>query len=98
MYIALNLLPQTASAMFFSPCFLRFSVEAHLKYSFKKDCEILIIVVGFEIEITMKLAKLKVKFFEVGISYNGRTVEEGKKIKFVDGLRAIYAIFKYKIF
>jgi glycosyltransferase involved in cell wall biosynthesis len=53
---------------------------------------------GFEIEITMKLAKLKVKFFEVGISYNGRTVEEGKKIKFVDGLRAIYAIFKYKIF
>ena len=46
----------------------------------------------------MKLAKLKVKFFEVGVSYNGRTVEEGKKIKFVDVLRAVYAIFKYKIF
>jgi glycosyltransferase involved in cell wall biosynthesis len=53
---------------------------------------------GIEIEITMKLAKLKAKFFEVGVSYNGRSVEEGKKIKFIDGLRAIYAIFKYKIF
>lgn len=52
----------------------------------------------FEIELTMKIAKLKKKIFEVGISYNGRTVEEGKKIKIVDGIKALYCIFKYKLF
>ena len=53
---------------------------------------------SFEIEVTMKISKFKVKIYEVGISYNGRTVEEGKKIKFIDGLKAIYSIFKYKFF
>lgn len=52
----------------------------------------------FEIEFTMKIAKLKKRIFEVGISYNGRTVEEGKKIKLKDGILAIYCIFKYKFF
>ena len=52
---------------------------------------------GFEIELTHKLAKIKpqVKFFEVGISYNARSYKEGKKIGFMDALRAFYCIFKY---
>ena len=50
---------------------------------------------GIEIELTMKISKLKVKIFEVGISYNGRSYEEGKKIGFKDGLIALYLIFKY---
>lgn len=53
---------------------------------------------AIEIEITMKLAKKKLKFYEVGISYNGRTYEEGKKIRFKDGLIALYKIFYYKFF
>lgn len=52
----------------------------------------------FEIEFTMKIAKLKKKIYEVGISYNGRTVEEGKKIKLKDGLLALYCILKYRFF
>ena len=40
---------------------------------------------AIEIEITMKLAKKVLKFYEVGFSYNGRTFEEGKKIKMKDG-------------
>ena len=51
---------------------------------------------GFEPEITAKIAKRKIKIFEVGISYNGRTYEEGKKIGWKDGVRAIYCIIKYK--
>ena len=50
-----------------------------------------------EIEITMKISKIKpLKIFEVGISYSGRTYEEGKKIKMIDGIKAILAIFKYR--
>ena len=52
----------------------------------------------FEIELTMKIAKLKKKIYEVGVSYNGRTVEEGKKIKLKDSFLALYCIFKYKFF
>ena len=50
---------------------------------------------GFEPEITIKLAKKKLKFYEVGISYNGRTYDQGKKIGLKDAFRAIYCIFKY---
>ena len=52
---------------------------------------------GFEPEITAKIAKLRprIRIFEVGISYYGRTYEEGKKITWKDGIRAIYAIIKY---
>ena len=50
---------------------------------------------GFEPEITAKVAKLHCRIYEVGISYYGRTYEEGKKIGWRDGVRAIYCIFKY---
>ncbi len=53
---------------------------------------------GFEPEITIKLAKKKLRFFEVGVSYNGRTYQEGKKIRLVDGLRALYCLIKYRFF
>ena len=52
---------------------------------------------GFEPEITAKIAKLNLRVYEVGISYYGRTYEEGKKIGWRDGLRAIYCILKYNI-
>ena len=52
---------------------------------------------GIEQEITAKLAKIKgIRIYEVGISYYGRTYEEGKKIGWKDGFRAIWCIFKYK--
>lgn len=54
---------------------------------------------GIEPEITAKLAKRKpIRIYEVGISYYGRTYEEGKKIGWKDGFRAIYCIFKYRFF
>ncbi|HEY8650295.1 MAG TPA: glycosyltransferase family 2 protein [Chthoniobacterales bacterium] len=53
---------------------------------------------GFEPEITAKVAKSGCKVFEVGISYNGRTYEEGKKIGWRDGVRAVYAMVKYNLF
>jgi glycosyltransferase involved in cell wall biosynthesis len=48
-----------------------------------------------EPELTIKLAKRKVKLFEVPINYSGRTYDEGKKIKWIDGFRAIWAIVKF---
>ena len=54
---------------------------------------------GFEPEITAKISKVKnIRIYEVGISYYGRTYLEGKKIRWKDGLKAIYCIFKYNIF
>jgi len=53
---------------------------------------------GFEPEITAKIAKKKCSIYEVGISYYGRTYEEGKKIGWKDGIRAICCILKYNIF
>ena len=50
---------------------------------------------GFEPEITAKIAKIKCRVYEVGISYYGRTYEEGKKIDWRDGIRALYCIIKY---
>jgi glycosyltransferase involved in cell wall biosynthesis len=51
---------------------------------------------GFEPEVTAKIAKIKgVRIYEVGISYYGRTYEEGKKINWKDGFRAIYCILRY---
>jgi hypothetical protein len=52
---------------------------------------------GFEPEITAKVAKLNCRIYEVGISYNGRTYQEGKKIGWKDGVRAIYCILKYNL-
>jgi glycosyltransferase involved in cell wall biosynthesis len=51
---------------------------------------------GFEPEITAKIAKTNCRIYEVGISYNGRTYDEGKKIGWKDGVRAIYCIIKYR--
>jgi glycosyltransferase involved in cell wall biosynthesis len=51
---------------------------------------------GFEPEVTAKVAALRCRIYEVGISYAGRTYEEGKKIGWRDGVRAIYCIVKYR--
>ena len=54
---------------------------------------------GFEPEVTAKIAKIKgIRIYEVGISYYGRTYQEGKKINWKDGLRAIFCIIKYNYF
>ena len=54
---------------------------------------------GFEPEVTAKLSRVpKIRIYEVGISYYGRTYEEGKKIGWKDGFRAIYCILKYNVF
>jgi glycosyltransferase involved in cell wall biosynthesis len=53
---------------------------------------------GFEVEIAAKLAKAHCRIYEVGISYSGRTYDEGKKVNWKDGFRAIYAILRYNIF
>lgn len=53
---------------------------------------------GFEPEVTAKVSRIpKIRIYEVGISYYGRTYEEGKKINWKDGVRAIYCILKYNI-
>ena len=52
---------------------------------------------GFEPEITAKLARRNAVFYEVGISYYGRTYEEGKKIGLKDAFRALYAIIRYSV-
>lgn len=54
---------------------------------------------GFEPEVTQKIARVpKIRIYEVGISYYGRTYDDGKKIGWKDGVRAIYCIFKYGLF
>ncbi len=54
---------------------------------------------GFEPEVTAKIARIsKIRIYEVGISYYGRTYDEGKKIGWKDGFRAIYCILKYGLF
>jgi len=52
---------------------------------------------GFEPEITVKIAKRRLRICEVGISYWGRTYEEGKKIGWKDGVRALWCLFKYSL-
>jgi glycosyltransferase involved in cell wall biosynthesis len=54
---------------------------------------------GFEPEVTIKLSRVPgIRIYEMGISYYGRTFDEGKKINWKDGFRAIYCILKYGIF
>jgi glycosyltransferase involved in cell wall biosynthesis len=68
-----------------------------IRTSIAKDINIKENRFGIEPEITAKLAKIKrIKIYEVGISYYGRTYEEGKKIGWKDGFRAIWCILKYK--
>ena len=52
---------------------------------------------GIEPEITAKVARLNCRIYEVGISYYGRTYQEGKKIGWKDGVRAIWCILKYNL-
>ncbi len=52
---------------------------------------------GFEVEVTAKIAKINCRVYEVPISYYGRTYEEGKKIGFKDGVKAIFLIFYYNL-
>lgn len=54
---------------------------------------------GFEPEITAKISRIKnIRIYEVGVSYYGRTYNEGKKINWKDGFRAMYCIIKYNVF
>ena len=53
---------------------------------------------GIEPEITAKIAKRKVRIYEVGVKYFGRTYNEGKKITWKDGIRALYCILRYNLF
>jgi glycosyltransferase involved in cell wall biosynthesis len=52
---------------------------------------------GFEPEVTVKIARMKLRIYEVGISYYGRTYEEGKKIGWKDGMKALWCILRYSI-
>ena len=75
-------------------CYKAFKREVFEQVSIKENR------FGFEPEITAKIAKIRprLRIFEVGISYRGRTYQEGKKVGWRDGFRAIYAIFKYNFF
>ncbi|MFP6581644.1 MAG: glycosyltransferase family 2 protein [Candidatus Hydrogenedentota bacterium] len=53
---------------------------------------------GFEPEITAKIAKTRCRIYEVGISYYGRTYQEGKKVGWKDGVRAMYCVVRYNLF
>lgn len=53
---------------------------------------------GFEPEVTAKVAKLKVRVYEVGVRYHGRTYEEGKKIGVLDGVAALWHIIRFSLF
>jgi hypothetical protein len=53
---------------------------------------------GFEPEITAKVAKKKMRIYEVPISYYGRTYKEGKKINWKDGIKTIFCILRYNLF
>ncbi len=68
------------------------------KRSLLKDIKLTEKRFGFEPEFTAKIARLNCVIYEVGVSYYGRTYEEGKKINWKDGVRAIYVIFKYGLF
>jgi len=52
---------------------------------------------GFEPEVTVKVAKRRLRVYEVGVSYNGRTYEEGKTIGWKDGIRALWVLLKYSV-
>ena len=74
-------------------CYKLFRAEMVKKILFKEKR------FGFEPEVTTKIARFKgVRIYEVGISYYGRTYEEGKKIGMKDAIRAVYCLMKYHIF
>ena len=74
-------------------CYKLFRAEIIRKIYFKEKR------FGFEPEVTSKIARFKgIRIYEVGISYYGRTYEEGKKIGMKDGIRTIWCIFKFNLF
>lgn len=74
-------------------CYKLFKTDYIQKIFFKENR------FGFEPEVTAKISRFpKIRIYEVGISYYGRTYEEGKKISAKDGFRALYCILKYNIF
>jgi glycosyltransferase involved in cell wall biosynthesis len=74
-------------------CYKLFRAEMIKKIYFKENR------FGFEPEVTSKISRLKgIRIYEVGISYYGRTYEEGKKIRMKDAIRAIYCLLQYNIF
>jgi glycosyltransferase involved in cell wall biosynthesis len=72
-------------------CYKAFRREVLQKITIEEDR------FGFEPEITAKVARLKCRIYEVGVSYAGRSYAEGKKIGFRDGLRAIWCVIKYNL-
>jgi glycosyltransferase involved in cell wall biosynthesis len=73
-------------------CYKLFRAEIIKSIQFKENR------FGFEPEVTAKIARIpRIRIYEVGISYYGRTYEEGKKIGWKDGFRAIYCILKYNL-
>jgi len=73
-------------------CYKVFKTEVIKKIKIEEDR------FGFEPEITAKISKLKCRVCEVGVSYYGRTYQEGKKITWKDAFSALYCILKYNIF
>ena len=73
-------------------CYKIFKADTFKKINLKEN--------GFSFcpEVTTKLANMKENIIEVEVNYNGRTYEEGKKIKFIDGIFAILTLFKYRFF
>ena len=72
-------------------CYKAFKTEIIKSIDLKEDR------FGFEPEITAKLARKRLRIYEVGISYSGRTYDEGKKIGWKDGIQAIWCILKYSL-
>ena len=72
---------------------MRYNKRIHLKEISLKEKSF-----GIEPELTVKLAKKKLVFYEVPISYKGRTYSEGKKIGLKDAFVALYCIIKYRLF
>jgi glycosyltransferase involved in cell wall biosynthesis len=70
-------------------CYKMFTSDVAKKLNIKENR------FGFEPEFTVKVAKMKVPIYEVGISYSGRSYKEGKKIKWIDGLYAFVCLIKY---
>lgn len=74
-------------------CYKMFKTDVLKKITLKENR------FGFEPEVTAKISKLEnIRIYEVGIAYYGRTYKDGKKIKWTDGIRALYCILKYNLF
>jgi glycosyltransferase involved in cell wall biosynthesis len=72
-------------------CYKMFTKEVAYKLAIKENR------FGFEPEFTVKVAKMRARVFEMGISYSGRGYTEGKKINWRDGFRAIWCLLKYSV-